>query len=76
MPVILRDYSKITEQECVQIMKETEFRQLHDVAIGSNDEVVIIESDNCVLVFDKKLNLLKKIRGKKSSSILSWNHKR
>ena len=45
-------------------MKDKEFCQLHDVAIGSNDEVMIIQSSNCVLVFDKKLNLLTKITEK------------
>ena len=60
-----RDYSKITEQDCTQVMTHYEgnkFGSLTDVVTGPNDEVIITDWDNGrVVVLDNKLNLLKVI---------------
>ena len=60
-----RDYNKMTEQDCSQVVTHyggNKFGRLHDVAVGPNGEVVIVDYDNnCVVLLDDKLNLLKVI---------------
>ena len=60
-----RDYNKITEQDCNQVVThygENKFGGLTDVAIAPTGEVVIVDYDNeCVVVLDNKLSLLKLI---------------
>ena len=65
-----RDYKKMTEQDCKQVMTLThyrghkliEFGGLHDVTVTCNDEILIVDNDNnCVVVLDNKPNLLKVI---------------
>ena len=59
-----RDYKKITEQNCSQVLTHygvtnCKFGSLTDVATGPNNEVVIVDSgNNCVVVLDDKLNFL------------------
>ena len=64
-PVDYRDYNKMTEQDCSQVVTHyggNEFGRLSDVAIAPTGEVVIVDYDNrCVVVLDNKLNLLKLI---------------
>ena len=60
----MRDYSKMSEIDCNQIMthygkSNVQFNNLRDVAIGPNKEIIIVDNGNhCVLVLDHKLNLL------------------
>ena len=60
-----RDYNKMTEQDCSQVVTHyggNKFGCLSDVAIAPTGEVVIVDHDNrCVVVLDDKLNLLKLI---------------
>ena len=64
-PVDYRDYNKMTEQDCSQVVTHyggNKFGGLFDVAIAPTGEVVIVDYDNrCVVVLDDKLNLLKLI---------------
>ena len=64
-PVDYRDYNKMTEQDCSQVVTHyggNKFGGLSDVAIAPTGEVVIVDYDNrCVVVLDDKLNLLKLI---------------
>ncbi|XP_065917752.1 E3 ubiquitin-protein ligase TRIM71-like [Dysidea avara] len=59
--VVLRDYSKMREEHC-QVMTHyggNKFGQLHDVAIGVNNEVIIADYTNeCVIVLDCNFALL------------------
>ena len=59
--VVLRDYSKMREGHC-QVMTHyggNKFGQLGDVAIGVNNEVIIIDLTNkCVIVLDCNFALL------------------
>ena len=60
-----RDYNKMTEQDCSQVVTHyggNKFGYLTDVAIAPTGKVVIVDWDNrCVVVLDDKLNLLKLI---------------
>ena len=57
-----RDYNKMTEQDCSQVVTGNKFGVLNDVAIAPTGEVVIIDYGNrCVVVLDDELNLLKLI---------------
>ena len=60
-----RDYNKMTEQDCSQVVTNyggNKFGHLRDVTVTSNDEVIIVNrGNNCVVVLDNKLNLLKVI---------------
>ena len=60
-----RDYNKMTEQDCSQVVTHyggNKFGHLWDVAIAPTGEVVITDWENeCVVVLDDKLNLLKLI---------------
>ena len=60
---VWRDYSKITQQNCVHFMKDKVFDYLYEVAIGSSDNLMILQGGNdaSILVYDKKLNLMSKI---------------
>ena len=64
-PVDYRDYNKMTEQDCSQVVTHyggKKFGRLTDVAIAPTGELVIVDHDNrCVVVLDDKLNLLKLI---------------
>ena len=64
-PVDYRDYNKMTEQDCSQVVTHyggNRFGYLRDVAIAPTGEVVIVDYGNrCVVVLDDKLNLLKLI---------------
>ena len=64
-PVDYRDYNKMTEQDCSQVVTHyggNKFGRLSDVAIAPTGEVVIVDDGNkCVVVLDDKLNLLKLI---------------
>ena len=64
-----RDYSKITEQNCSQVVTHyggNKFGGLFDVSIAPTGEIVAVDSDNkYIIVLDDKLNLLKLI-GKES----------
>ena len=64
-PVDYRDYNKMTEQDCSQVVTHyggNKFGCLTDVAIAPTGEIVIVDYDNrCVVVLDDKLNLLKLI---------------
>ena len=61
-PVDYRDYNKMTEQDCSQVVThygENEIGGLWDVAIPPTGEVVIVDDGNrCVVVLGDKLNLL------------------
>ena len=60
-----RDYNKMTEQDCSQIVTHyggNKFGHPTDVAVGPNEEVVMVDrSNNSVVLLDDKLNLLKVI---------------
>ena len=75
-PVDYRDYNKMTEQDCSQVVTHyggNKFGSLIDVAIAPTGEVVIVDCDNrCVVVLDDKLNLLRAIeQGSGNSRIVS-----
>ena len=58
----LRDYTKIEEQNCQLITDYggENFNHPRSVAIGSNDEVVVVDRDNKeVIIFDKDLKLIR-----------------
>ena len=61
-----RDYKKVTEQDCIQVVthyRGKKFDHPCDVGIGPNREVVIADHNNrCIVVLDDRLNLLKVIR--------------
>ena len=76
IPVDRRDYNKMTEQDCSQVVTHyggNKFGHLSDVTVTSNDEVIIVDWDNkCVVVLDNKLNLLKVIgQGSGNSRLVS-----
>jgi len=59
--VVLRDYSKMRERHCQVITHYggNKFGRLCDVAVGVNDEVVIVDDTNkCVIVLDRNFALL------------------
>jgi len=59
--VVLRDYSKMKQQNCSVVTDYggNKFGGLHDVAIGVNNEVVIVNNTNeCVIVLDCNMTLL------------------
>ena len=62
-PVDYRDYNKMTEQDCSQVVTHyggNKFGGLSDVAIAPTGEVIIPDYDNgCVVMLDNKLKLLK-----------------
>ena len=64
-PVDYRDYNKMTEQDCSQVVTHyggNKFGGLSDVAIAPTGEVVMVDYDNrCLVVLDDKLNILKLI---------------
>ena len=64
-PVDYRDYNKMTEQDCSQVVTHyggNKFGSPSDVAIAPTGEVVIVDYDNHhVVVLDDKLKLLKLI---------------
>jgi len=71
---VLRDYSKMREIHC-QVMTHyggSKFGSLSDVAIGVNDEVVIVDDTNkCVIVLDRNFALLAVIgRGSGNSRLV------
>ena len=77
-PVDYRDYNKMTEQDCSQVVTHyggNKFGCLADVAIAPTGEVVIVDYDNgCVVVLDDKLNLLKLIgQGSGNSRLVMLN---
>ena len=62
MTTPLRDYTKIEEKNCQLVTHYggKKFNFPHDVAIGPNDEVVIVDSKNKeVIIFDKDLKLIR-----------------
>ena len=64
-PVDYRDYNKMTEQDCSQVVTHyggNKFGGLWDVAIAPTGEVVVVDYHNkYVIVLDNKLNLLRLI---------------
>ena len=57
-----RDYTKIEEKNCQLVTHYggKKFNNPHDVAIGPNDEVVIVDRSNKeVIIFDKDLKLIR-----------------
>ena len=71
-----RDYNKMTEQDCSQVVTHyggNKFGHLNDVAIAPTGEVVIVDHDNeCVVVLDDKLKLLKVIgQGSNNSRLVN-----
>ena len=71
-----RDYKKMTEQDCSQVVTYYgvhQFGGLYDVTVTCNDEILIVDYDNkCVVVLDNKLNLLKVIgQGSGNSRLVS-----
>jgi len=59
--VVLRDYSKMRQQDCdvVTDYGGKEFGVLYDVVIGVNDEVIVVDNTNkCAVVLDCNLTLL------------------
>ena len=60
-----RDYSKITAEHCCRVVTHYgryKFGKLTDLAVGPNDEVIIVDNGNqCVVVLDSKLNFVKLI---------------
>ena len=64
-PVDYRDYNKITEQDCSQVITHyggNKFGHLSDVAIAPTGEVVIVDRGNRhIIVLNDKLKLLKLI---------------
>ena len=62
MTTSLRDYTKIEEQNCQLITHYggKKFNGPRSVAIGPNDEVVVVDRDNTeVMIFDKDLKLIR-----------------
>ena len=62
MTTPLRDYTKIEKKNCqlVTHYRGKKFNCPRDVAIGPNDEIVIIDRDNEeVIIFDKDLRLIR-----------------
>ena len=62
MTTLLRDYTKIKEKNCqlVTYYGGKKFNSPRGVAIGPNDEVVIVDRDNKeVIIFDKDLKLIR-----------------
>ena len=62
MTIPLRDYTKIEEQNCQLITHYggKTFNCPHNVAVGPNDEVVVVDRDNKeVIIFDKDLKLIR-----------------
>ena len=60
----MRDYTKIEEKSCQLVTHYggRKFNYPEDVAIGPNDEVVIVDCrKNEVIIFDKDLKLIRKI---------------
>ena len=58
----MRDYTKIEEQNCQLVTHygRKKFGRLRSIAVGSNDEVVVVDSDNKeVIIFDKDLKLIR-----------------
>jgi len=72
--VVLRDYNKMRQRHCQMMTHygENKFGWLYDVAVGVNDEVVIVDStNNCVIVLDCNLTLLAAIgRGNGDSRLV------
>ena len=70
-----RDYSKMTEQDCGQMVTHyagNSFGRLNDIAIGPNGEVVMVDyGSRCVVVLDNKLNLLKMIDQETGDNLLA-----
>ena len=64
-PVDYRDYNKMTEQDCSQVVTHyggNKFGCLSDVAIAPTKEAVVVDWNNrCVVMLDNKLSLLKLI---------------
>ena len=60
-----RDYKKMTEQDCSQVVTHyggNKFGNLTDVDVGPNGEVIVVDhNNNCIVVFDDRLNLLRVI---------------
>ena len=60
-----RDYNKMTEQDCSQVVTHyggKKFSNLTDVDVGPNGEVIVVDhSNNSVVVFNDKLNMLRMI---------------
>ena len=75
-PVDHRDYNKMTDQDCSQVVThygEKMFGSLRDVTVTSNDEIVVVDYDNgCVVVLDNELNLLKVIGRQSGKSRLVY----
>jgi len=72
--VVLRDYCKIRQQDCSVVTGYggNEFGSLDDVAIGVNNEVVIVDkTNNCVIVLDCNMTLLSVIGQENGHSRLS-----
>ena len=73
--VVLRDYSKIRQQDCSVVTDYggNKFGWLTDVAIGVHDEVVVCDcTNNCVIVFDCNMTLLSVIGQGSGNSRLSY----
>ena len=74
-----KDYNKMTEQDCSQMVTHyggnNEFGHLTDVTVTLNDEILIVDYDNeCFVVLDNKLNLLKVIgQGSGNSRLVKPN---
>ena len=69
-------HNKMTEQDCSQVVTHyggNEIAYLRDVTVTPNDEIVIVDNgNNCVVVLDNKLNLLKVIgQGNGNSRLVS-----
>ena len=62
MTTSLRDYTKIEEQNC-QLVTDyggKKFNSLRSIAVGPNDEVVVVDNGNKeVVIFDKDLKLIR-----------------
>ena len=60
IPILLQDYTKMSELNCSQVITHFgghKFGCLFDVAIGPNQEVLVLDNTNhCVVVFDRELN--------------------
>ena len=62
MTTPLRDYTKIEEQNCQLVTHygEKKFSSLRSVAVGPNDEVVVVDNGNKeAIIFDKDLKLIR-----------------
>jgi len=71
--VVMRDYSNMRPQDCSAVTDygRKGFGYLHDVAIGVNDEVVIVDNTNkCVIVLDCNMTLLSVIGQESDNSRL------